>query len=894
MPARFTPGQIFAGRYRMIELLGHAAMGDVWQADDLVLETPVALKILPIDGVGRRELVLNEVRLARQITHPAVRRVFDVGEVDGEAFLSMELVSGEDLAALLKRAGRLTPEKVNDIAHQLCGGLAAAHAQGVLHRDLTPANILIDDRGEIHILDFGIAVPSAPDAQTDSGSTPGTDIYALGLVLFELLTGRHPFAIPDTARQRKARPPRPSQLVGTLDARLENAIMAALSPNPRDRPASAAALEALLPPLGEDPRARVSTILSHRWAMGFAIGAVAIAVAFASTFFISAPSVPLAEGDTIILADIANATTDPVFDRTLKQALAVALEESPFLQLLGDDRTQETLRLMGRSGDTRVTAQIAREIAQREGLKAVLTGSISSLGRNFVISLEALNAQTGEVMAREQVEAEGKERVLGALGNAASRLRESLGESLPSIQRFNTPPERATTASLEALKAYSTAVEHLRAARALEAVPYLKRAIELDPEFALAYAELSRVYTNTQQPALAPPLSEKAFALRDRVSERERHLISWRYHRDATQNWEKALDVARAWTTAYPREAAAFNSLGLASLELGRHDEAIAAFNQARSVDPSFMTPYLNLGFIYTRLGQYEQARQALQYAVDRGTEGSTLSRDLYALAFVRNDTATMDRLEREASNTLEEYASFNWRGRREGFLGRVQSAHDAYRQGIQLATSRGLVGPAAQMEAEDAEIHAVVGQCDAARREAAAGVALSRDNFTMERASRALAWCGAFAESAVLTKELAIRFPEATQTLHRWLPITAAATAMRRGDPVRTVELLTEVRELEAGAQFWPAYLRGLAFQQQKDVSNARAQLQFIIDHRGYYMYSPLYPLAHLELARVATKDGAVAQAREAYDAFLALWKDADANLPQMIAARQERASLK
>ncbi|MEQ1756957.1 MAG: protein kinase [Vicinamibacterales bacterium] len=919
---RFAPGDVVADRYRIVALVGRGGMGEVWRADDLILETPVALKLLHGSQDEYREQVLNEVRISRQVTHPSVCRVFDIGEIDGEAFLSMEFVHGEDLAALLKRAGRLPPEKVVDIAHQLCSGVAAAHSRGVLHRDLKPANLLVDDAGQICITDFGIAVATATSKDQRSFGTPRymapeqlahaapsseqTDIYALGLVLYEVLTGHHPLEPGDGRLDPDARLVHPSELIEGVDPRLERAIVSALAREPRERPESARAMQAMLPPLdgtsggesasaGPEGPAYVRSIPANArwWYLGFAAAAaVLLGAALAARLFTATPA--LTDKDTIIVSDIVNTTGDAEFDGTIKQALAVALEQSPFLQVASEERVQDTLRLMGRPDDPRLTAQAAREVAEREGFKAVLSGSIASLGRNYVISLEAMNAETSEVMARQQVEAQGKERVLETLGTITARLREQLGESLPSIARFNAPLERATTPSLAALKAYTTAMEHLRAGPSLDALPFLRRAIELDPEFGLAYAQLSAVYANTRQPGLAPPLSERAFELRDRVSERERFLISWRYYRDATQNWEKALELARSWAAAYPREAAAFNSLGLANLELGRTDDAIAAFEQSRTIDPGFLTPYLNLGSTFMTLGRYADARVPLQYAWDHGNTGAIVMRYLYMLAFAQNDSASMERLERQATGTVEEYAAFSWKGRRQGFLGQNRAAHATMRQGIQLAIARGLDGPAAQMETEDAEIHALAGECRAAKQEVASGLGFSRDNFTLERASRVLAWCGDAPGAQVLVQELVTRFPEATQTLHRWIPVTNAVLALRRNEPARVIEALNEVGAFATAAQFWPAYLRGLAYQQLGDVASARRQFQAIADNRGQYVFSPLYALAHIGLSRLAAVDGQIPESAAAYDRALAIWKDADADLPQLREARRERASLR
>lgn len=424
-------------------------------------------------------------------------------------------------------------------------------------------------------------------------------------------------------------------------------------------------------------------------------------------------------------------------------------------------------------------------------------------------------------------------------------------------------------------------------------MPFFKRAIELDPDFALAYAQLSSVYTNTRQPALAPPMSEKAFALRERVSERERFLISWRYYRDVTQDWEKALELARAWTEAYPREGAAFNSLGLALLELNRHEQAVEIFTHATQIDPSFLTPYLNLGSTLTTLGRPQEGKVPLQYAAAHGARGAILPRYLYTIAFLENDVKSMARLEAENAKTLEDYAAFNWRARREAHAGRVESAHETYRQGIRVALSRGLAGPAAQMESEDAELHAIAGQCERVGQEATAAAQLSRDNFTLERTSRALALCGAIDESAALTKELATRFPEATLTQHQWLPVTGAAAALRRDDAVGVIDILEEVKPFEVGAQFWPSYLRGSAFLRQQKGQQALEQFQFILDHRGHNVYSPLHPLANLGVARAAALTGDTVHARQAYERFLAEWQAADSGLESVAAARRELAAL-
>ncbi len=799
--AEFAPGTMFAGRYRMTRRVGRGGMGDVWEADDLVLQTSVALKLINSTEPAARERILTEVRLARQITHPAICRVFDVGEADGAVFYSMELVRGEDLAALLRRAGRLPSEKVADIARQLCAGLAAAHAQGVLHRDLKPANVLIDEDGLVRITDFGIAITRS-DATAGTVLSEQTDVYALGLVLYELLVGSDLFSrVAATGAL-----PKPSTLVPAIDPQLERVVTHALSSDPAKRPSSAVDMAAGLPDAGGAGEgtsgAATGWRTTPRWMAAAALAGIVGILAIASSYFVAPAGRTLTAQDTLVLADFDNATGDAVFDGTLKVALAVSLEQSPFLRVFPDERARETLRLMERSPDERITRAVAREIARREQLKALLTGSIASLGRNYVLTLEAINADSGDVMAREQAEAPSKEDVLTALGAATSRIREKLGESLGSIQKFDVPLPRATTASLEALHAYSLALSGGVEVPRLEAIPQLKRAIELDPTFAMAHAFLSGVYANTSQTALAPEYSRRAFELRDRVSERERFFIAWRYYRDATQDWEKARELAQSWTMTYPREAFAFNSLGAVDLLLGRYEQSVPAFRESIRLDPQFIPAYGNLAAGLMATDRYAEARAVLRQAADRKLEFNGARRLSYFLAFVQGDATTMARELDVSLGVGENNAAFGWQARASAFSGRVAMAHDQFGRGIQLSLQGKFPEVAAQLTMEDAETHAVVGQCDEARREISAGLALGRDSATLSRASRALALCGDWRQALSLTSDVATRFPEATFTNGVAVPVTAAALALAQHDPARVRALLEPVRRYDRGGR--------------------------------------------------------------------------------------------
>lgn len=903
-PATLLPGAVFAGRYRIVAPLGREekeGTGVLFQADDLTLQIRVALKLMDPGSPEAGERILAEWRRAQQVTHPAICRVFDVGEADSKVFCSMELVGGEDLATLLRRVGRFAPEKAVEIAHQICAGLTAAHAQGVVHRDLKPSNVLIDGNGAVRITDFGIgwAARDEPRGRAQAGegeatrdqlvgmaASEQTDLYALGALLYELLVGSPPFKDAGARRQ----PAKFAHLVPSIDPRLERAVLRALSENPRERPSSAAAMAATLPLLSTTGRQRSI----RPWLAGAALAASVGLIAVLAGLLSPHPTV-LSSQDTIVLAEFDNSTGDPVFDGALKVALAVALEQSPFLKVFPDDRVRETLTLMQRSPDERVTRATAREIARREQLKALVTGSIGRLGDRYVLALEAINAETADVMAREQVEASAKEQVLALLGAATTRLRERLGESLASVQKFDAPLARATTFSIDALHAYSLALDQGRIVPRVEAIPHLKRAIELDPNFAMAHALLSGVYANTGRWAEAPEHSRKAFELRDRVSERERFFIAWRYYLDAEQAWDQALELARSWSETYPREAFAFNSLGLASAAFGQHEPAVTAFREAIRLDSKFVPPYGNLAGSLLASNRLADAKTALGEAAAHGIGFISVRRMSYVLAFLENDPQAMARELALTRGSPEGSWALNWAARTAAFGGRVQAAHALFRQGAEAASRESLHELSAQWTMEDAESHAIVGQCQQAGQEVGAGLRSSRDNFTLERAVRTLALCDDKA-AAELLHELTDRFRTATLTTRIQLPVAAAALAVRRGEAAGALKILEPVAPYDhaPASEFWPAYLRGQASLQLKNGSAAALAFQNIIDRRGEAPTSPLFALAHLGLARAAVLNGDATKARAAYDRFFTLWNAADSTLPPLREARQEYAQLR
>ena len=451
----------------------------------------------------------------------------------------------------------------------------------------------------------------------------------------------------------------------------------------------------------------------------------------------------LTEKDTIVLADFVNTTGDTVFDGTLKQALAVALEQSPFLNIFPDERVSETLRFMNRSPDERVTKDVAREICVRQGLKAYLTGSISNLGSHLVITLEAVNAQTGDTLARQQVEAESKEQVLSALGGAATKLREKLGETLASIQKYDAPIEQATTSSLEALKAYSLGREQYYKGKMAEAIPFIKRDIELDPNFARAYDGLAWPYFNIGQRQLAREAMQKAFELRERASEYEKLKIAADYYWIVAGDREKAIEALELLTRTYPRDYLARNNLAVQYHALGRYEQAVEGFREAIHLNPNYNFAYGNLALAFIRLNRFDEAKEIYEQALAQKFDRARFHDGLYTIAFVRGDTAAMQQQLDWARGKPDEYIALLWQAETAEFLGQLRRARELYQRAANAELSRNLQENAADTISLNALGAAVAGNCQQARAEAARASALPRTDLSFPRIGMALALCG-------------------------------------------------------------------------------------------------------------------------------------------------------
>jgi tetratricopeptide (TPR) repeat protein/predicted Ser/Thr protein kinase len=633
------------------------------------------------------------------------------------------------------------------------------------------------------------------------------------------------------------------------------------------------------------------------WKIAVPVVALLVAVA-AGFFFYSRRSQALTEKDSILLADFVNTTGDSVFDGTLKQALAVQLEQSPYLNVLPQSRIHEGLRFMGRSPDERVTSDVAREICVREGVKAMLTGSISGLGSHYVIDLNAVNAQSGDSLGRAQVEAESKEQVLKSLDKAASDLRQKLGESIGSVQKFATPLQQATTSSLEALQAFTLGQAEHQKQNDEKAIPHLKQAIELDPNFAMAYATLGVAYGNLSQTTLQRENLTKAFDLKDRASEREKLYISAHYYSEVTGELDKSLAIYEQWSQTYPRDTVPRDNLALGYMSTGQHEKALASALEGLQLDPKDSYANQNASDSYEHLGRFDEAKAILDRAAAQNMGGMVQSISRYELAFLRGDEAGMlSSMEATKGGPIEPIM-FLLKGYSQCAVGKVGNARQSFSQGASLAQKFGMKEVSSVLQLLDAVCDVETGNEMLARQKASAVVATSNQRDSRATAAYVLARAGDASQSQKLMEQAAKESPTDTIVNAVWLPIARAANQIHANQAAQAVVSLEvsspyEMGSPPSGASFWPIYVRGDAYLHLRDGAKAAAEYQKILDHRGIDATSPLYTLARLGSGRAYALQGDKAKAKSAYQDFFAAWKDADPDVPILKEAKAEYAKL-
>jgi serine/threonine protein kinase/tetratricopeptide (TPR) repeat protein len=611
------------------------------------------------------------------------------------------------------------------------------------------------------------------------------------------------------------------------------------------------------------------------------------------------PAGPLTEKDTIVLADFDNSTGDAVFDGALKQALAVQLEQSPFLNILSDRKVEETLRLMGRKPSERISSDVAKELCIRTGSKAFLTGTITNLGGQYVVGIDAIGCSTGDTLAKEQEEAGTKQDVLTAVGKAASSLRVKLGESLATIQKFDVPVE-ATTASLEALKAFSMGITTFRTKGNAESIPFYKRALELDPNFALAYAGLGSVYGNLGQASLSAENIKKAYDLRDRVSEREKYRIAGLYYTNVTGELEQASQVYELWAKSYPKDKVPPGNLGFIYAQLGQYEKALAATKDSLALD-SDAIGYSNLADVYLTLNRFDDASKTINRAKEEKLESDALHWVMYQLSFVMSVQSEMERqVAWAAGKPGSEDTLLSFQSDTEAYYGRLSRARDFTRRAVDAAVRNDSKETAALWQVNSALREAEFGNTAAAKQSAMAALALAPGRDIKMLAALTFAQIGEGHRAKAIVEELENAYPSQTMLKVYWLPTIKAAMELSSNNPSQAGVFLEAAAPYELGlpAQFqlgtlYPVYVRGQAYLAAHDSASATAEFQKFLDHRGIVVNFPLGALAHLGLARAYAMAGDTAKAKTAYQDFFALWKDADPDIPILKEAKAEYAKL-